>query len=98
MPVIFANRSILAISIAHPPSLMSVAMYTRPNRDDGDQDLRRSGCGHREFGCHQQRVELVGTHLDRHERVCAGVIMTEPAGKAFALVDGEVELELVAAA
>jgi len=30
--------------------------------------------------------------------VCAGVIMIEPAGKPFTFVDGEVELELVAAA
>ena len=46
----------------------------------------------------QHRVELMGAHVDRHQRVSAGVVMIEAAGQPFAVGDGQIELELVGAA
>src|SRR5215470_698964 len=67
-------------------------------RGDGDHDLRRRGGAHGEFGRPQQRVERGCIDLDRHQRVLAGIIVVESARQALASVDGEIELELPAAA
>src|SRR5262245_25752366 len=58
--------------------------------------MRRARRVHGKLGTLQQRVELVGPGADRHQSVSAGVVMIKPAGKAFAFIDGEVELERVA--
>src|SRR5262249_58691198 len=52
----------------------------------------------RALGACQQRVELMGADGDRHQRVSTGVVMIESSCEPFACVDGQIELELVAAA
>ena len=42
--------------------------------------------------------KLLRAHVDRNQRMFAGVIMIEPAGKPVAFVDGQIELERVAGA
>src|SRR5262249_8783024 len=53
---------------------------------------------HRELSSRQQRVELLRAGVDRYQRMGAGIVMVKAAGNPFAVVDGEIELELVAAA
>src|SRR5262249_13476925 len=65
---------------------------------DRDQNLGYGRRVHRELGACQQRVELVGADGDRYQRVSTGVVMIEASREPLACVDGQLELELVAAA